>query len=43
LKAEQKITTDVKNFISIDWKFFIRNERKEKDFAGLYEDYWEGM
>ena len=43
LKADQKITTDDKNFISIDWKLFIRNQREGKDFAGLYSDYWEGM
>ncbi len=40
---EPKIISDEHNFIHIEWRTAISNNRRREDFAGLYSEYWEGM
>ena len=40
---EPKIISDELNFIHIEWRSAIKNDRKGKDCAGLYGDFWDGI
>jgi len=40
---EAKIFSNEHNFILLEWRMSIKNNRLGKDSAGLYNDYWEGM